>query len=95
MIASIPPQEKEQRAAGNPMGRFAAPAEMAAAAAFLASDEAAYITGVVLPVDGASRFDPGKHLLSREVRRAADPPVAALSGSSRRCGTRTAGPPPW
>ena len=34
------------------MGRFAEASEMAAAVAFLASDEAAYITGVVLPVDG-------------------------------------------
>jgi len=34
-----------------PMGRFADPSEMAAAVAFLGSDEAAYITGVVLPVD--------------------------------------------
>jgi 3-oxoacyl-[acyl-carrier protein] reductase len=34
------------------MGRFAEASEMAAAVAFLASDEASYITGVVLPVDG-------------------------------------------
>ena len=35
-----------------PMGRFAEAWEMAAAVGFLASDEARYITGVVLPVDG-------------------------------------------
>lgn len=35
-----------------PMGRFADASEMAAAVAFLAPDEAPYITGVVLPVDG-------------------------------------------
>jgi NAD(P)-dependent dehydrogenase (short-subunit alcohol dehydrogenase family) len=35
-----------------PLGRFAEPAEIAAAALFLASDEAGYITGTVLPVDG-------------------------------------------
>ena len=34
------------------MGRCADPSEMAAAVAFLASDEAAHVTGVVLPVDG-------------------------------------------
>jgi hypothetical protein len=33
-------------------GRFAQPSEVAAAVAFLASDEAAYVTGVVPPVDG-------------------------------------------
>jgi NAD(P)-dependent dehydrogenase (short-subunit alcohol dehydrogenase family) len=35
-----------------PMGRFALPEEVAAAILFLASDAAAMITGVILPVDG-------------------------------------------
>lgn len=35
-----------------PAGRFADPAELAGAVRFLASDEAAYINGAVLPVDG-------------------------------------------
>lgn len=35
-----------------PMKRFAKPAEVAAAVAFLASDEASYITGINIPVDG-------------------------------------------
>lgn len=39
-------------AAWYPLGRVGEPAEVAAAAHFLASDEAAWITGVVLPVDG-------------------------------------------
>jgi 3-oxoacyl-[acyl-carrier protein] reductase len=34
------------------MGRFADPAETAAAVAFLASPAASYITGINLPVDG-------------------------------------------
>ena len=52
MIASMPEAKKAELAAAIPMGRFAAPSEMAAAASFLASEEAGYITGVVLPVDG-------------------------------------------
>ncbi|MGV8872551.1 MAG: SDR family oxidoreductase [Rhodococcus sp. (in: high G+C Gram-positive bacteria)] len=52
MIASIPTERREEITATIPLRRFAAPAEMAAAVAFLASEEAAYITGVVLPVDG-------------------------------------------
>lgn len=52
MVASIPPEKLAELAAGIPMGRFAHPSEMCAAVAFLASEEAGYITGVVLPVDG-------------------------------------------
>ncbi len=52
MISSIPDDRRAMLTAGIPMGRFAEAAEMAAAVSFLASDEAAYITGVVLPVDG-------------------------------------------
>ena len=35
-----------------PLGRVAEPSEIAAAVAFLASDDGAYITGAVMPVDG-------------------------------------------
>jgi NAD(P)-dependent dehydrogenase (short-subunit alcohol dehydrogenase family) len=37
-----------------PLGRIAEPAEIAAAAAFLVSDDASYVTGVALPVDGGA-----------------------------------------
>jgi 3-oxoacyl-[acyl-carrier protein] reductase len=52
MIASMPAAVREQAEAHIPLGRFAEPEEMAAAVAFLASEEAGYITGIVLPVDG-------------------------------------------
>jgi 3-oxoacyl-[acyl-carrier protein] reductase len=52
MIEAIPEDKRAMLAAATPMGRFGDASEMAAAVAFLASDEASYITGVVLPVDG-------------------------------------------
>jgi NAD(P)-dependent dehydrogenase (short-subunit alcohol dehydrogenase family) len=44
--------EEKRIAERTPMGRLARPEEIAAAAVFLLSDEASYITGVTLPVDG-------------------------------------------
>ncbi len=52
MIASIPADKLAELAAVIPAGRFAEPVEICAAVGFLASEEAAYVTGVVLPVDG-------------------------------------------
>ena len=39
-------------AAANPLKRFGNPAEIAAAVLFLASDEASYVNGIEVPVDG-------------------------------------------
>jgi 3-oxoacyl-[acyl-carrier protein] reductase len=49
MTASLP---REQLVAQIPAGRFGKPAEVAAAAVFLCSESAAYITGAVLNVNG-------------------------------------------
>ena len=52
MLAGVPDQIREKITAGIPVGRIAEPREIAAVHAFLASDEAAFITGQVLFVDG-------------------------------------------
>jgi 3-oxoacyl-[acyl-carrier protein] reductase len=52
MLAGVPDAIKEKIIAQVPVGRIAAPEEIAAVHVFLASDEAAFITGQVLFVDG-------------------------------------------
>jgi NAD(P)-dependent dehydrogenase (short-subunit alcohol dehydrogenase family) len=37
---------------GIPMGRAAQPEEIASVVAFLASDDASFVTGITIPVDG-------------------------------------------
>lgn len=46
----------EEILSGIPAGRMGTPEDCAAAAAFLLSDEAAYLTGVVIDINGASYF---------------------------------------
>jgi NAD(P)-dependent dehydrogenase (short-subunit alcohol dehydrogenase family) len=52
MLDAMPDDRRHQLAGQVPVGRVGTPDEVAAAVSFLASDEAAYITGAVLPVDG-------------------------------------------
>jgi 3-oxoacyl-[acyl-carrier protein] reductase len=52
MTAELPEDRKKAYQATIPAGRFAQPEEVAAAVRFLAGDDAAYITGAVIPVDG-------------------------------------------
>jgi 3-oxoacyl-[acyl-carrier protein] reductase len=52
MVASIPAARLAELRDQIPMRRFSDPAEVGPAVAFLASEQAGYITGVVLPVDG-------------------------------------------
>ena len=52
LTQDLPDALKDEITARTPLGRFGETGEVASAVAFLASDEAAYITGQVLAVDG-------------------------------------------
>ena len=52
MTAALPEDTQKSYKAAIPAGRFASTDEVAAAVRFLASDDAAYISGAVIPVDG-------------------------------------------
>ena len=54
MTAGWSPELRERLLAGTPLGRFGRPEELAGAAVFLASDEASFVTGQTLAVNGGA-----------------------------------------
>jgi NAD(P)-dependent dehydrogenase (short-subunit alcohol dehydrogenase family) len=46
------PRRREAWIRATPLRRYGTPADVAGAAAFLASEDASYITGATIPVDG-------------------------------------------
>ncbi|MDE6259257.1 MAG: 3-oxoacyl-ACP reductase FabG [Oscillospiraceae bacterium] len=54
MVAALPKEMVDRIAAGIPLGRVGQPEDVANAFLYLASDQASYVTGTVINVDGAS-----------------------------------------
>ena len=52
MTSELPPERQAAYLAAIPAARFAQPDEVAGVVQFLASDDAAYVNGAVIPVDG-------------------------------------------
>lgn len=52
MTAELPEETQKQYKASIPAGRFATAGEVTGAVAWLAGDDAAYVSGAVIPVDG-------------------------------------------
>ena len=52
MTAALPEAQQDEYKKKIPAGRFAQPSEVAKVVTWLASDDAAYISGAVIPVDG-------------------------------------------
>ena len=55
MVANLPEEVIKPIIATIPLGRMGEPEDVANAFVFLASDMSSYVTGAVLPVDGAAR----------------------------------------
>jgi NAD(P)-dependent dehydrogenase (short-subunit alcohol dehydrogenase family) len=51
------PAKKQERIGEVPLGRLATETDVANAALFLASDEAGFLNGAALPVDGGTTAD--------------------------------------
>jgi 3-oxoacyl-[acyl-carrier protein] reductase len=56
MTASLPDAARDAASSSIAMKRFGSPRDVAAAVALLASDDADYITGQVIAVDGGMTF---------------------------------------
>ncbi len=52
VVGEITDETRARFLAGIPLGRLATPDDVAGAAVYLASDEAAFLSGVLLPIDG-------------------------------------------
>ena len=70
LFDSIGEDEKARRFVHYPVGRFGTPDEIACTVAYLASDDAGFVTGAAIPLDGGitqrSPFRPKpRHALSR------------------------------
>ena len=53
-MAALPKEMVERISAGIPLGRVGQPEDVANAFLYLASDQASYVTGTILKVDGAT-----------------------------------------
>ena len=56
MVRAVPPEKYEAWQKSMPMGRLGDPSELAAVASFLASNDASYVTGQCICVNGGTRM---------------------------------------
>ena len=77
MTSDVPQPVSDALLGSVPLGRAATTADVAAAVCFLLSDEAAYLSGLEVPVDGGQTAHGGMKVLSDAVRAAASAPAPA------------------
>jgi 3-oxoacyl-[acyl-carrier protein] reductase len=57
MTAAMPEEAKDALLATNPLGRIGQPADIAGGVAYLCSDDASFVTGQMLDINGGAVFD--------------------------------------
>jgi NAD(P)-dependent dehydrogenase (short-subunit alcohol dehydrogenase family) len=70
MLAHLDQAAVDQETARIPAGRWGEPEDVAAVVSFLARDEAGWVTGAAIPVDGGTLANHGRPQLAEAVRRA-------------------------
>jgi len=81
MTAELPDETQAEYKRSIPAGRFATADEVAGVVTWLASDDAAYISGAVIPVDGGLGMGHGPAGGSPRTHRTIAEPIAAASRS--------------
>jgi 3alpha(or 20beta)-hydroxysteroid dehydrogenase len=78
MTASAPPTFLEASVAETPLGRAGRPEEVASVVIFLLGDDASFVTGAEIPVDGGASSHGGAKAVSDALRPSYVPPTPAI-----------------
>ncbi|EFC86744.1 SDR family NAD(P)-dependent oxidoreductase [Parafrankia sp. EUN1f] len=75
MTAAAPAEFRDASVAETPLGRAGSPAEVASVVVFLLGDDASFVTGAEIPVDGGASSHGGAKAVSEALRPSYIPPA--------------------